>query len=99
LSFFLSEILLYIPSVGCRIYDASDLVIERAYQITYQDFYFVADPTPTSLSRAPLVFEFHLFLFFAFAHLACAAFFARSLAVGVPAGLWSADFSALAALK
>jgi hypothetical protein len=44
------------------------------------------------------LFFFH-FLFFAFAHRARAAFRARSLAVGVPAGLWSADFAALAALK
>jgi hypothetical protein len=44
--------------------------------------------------------EFHcVFFFFALAHPAFAAFRARSLAVGVPAGLWSADFSALAALK
>jgi hypothetical protein len=49
------------------------------------DCYSVTNPTPTSLRRAPLVFEFHLFLCFAFAHLACAAFLARSLAVGVPA--------------
>jgi hypothetical protein len=33
---FLSEILLNIPSVGCRIYDAAHRVINRARQITNQ---------------------------------------------------------------